>query len=168
MFIIPRLGEKITFGMYDFPSRKQNGVYKLNVTGKICVHDVEGVAIHQEYSESGITEEETIFAQLSDSHCKYLGGLTCDKNGNQNLITFLDSNFEDNFGIGENNCGFPTHRIAEGRIQQNEKGLVMPADEDISDIVGSFKISFNDKTYETVRLVDYQRVPLEECCMNTI
>lgn len=157
MFIIPRLGEKITFGMYDFPSRKQNGVYKLNVTGKICIHDVEGVVIHKEYSETGISEEDTIFAQLSDSHCKYLGGITCDKNGKQNLITFLDSTFDDYFGIGEDNCGFPTHRIAEGRIQQKGEGLVMPEDDDISDIVGSFKISFGEKTYETVRLIDYQK-----------
>lgn len=157
MFVIPRLGEKITFGMYDFPSRKQNGVYKLNVTGKICIHDVEGVAIHKEYSENGMMEEGTIFAQLSDSHCKYLGGITCDKNGNQNLITFLDSNFDDYFGIGEDNCGFSTNRIVEGRIQQTEKGLVISEDDDISDIVGSFKISFGEKTYETVRLIDYQK-----------
>ena len=157
MFIIPRLGEKITFAMYDFPSRKQNGVYKLNVTGKICIHDVEGVVIHKEYRESGIVEEGTIFAQLSDSHCKYLGGITCDKNGKQNLITFLDSKFDDYFAIGEDNCGFPTQRIEEGRIQRNEKGLVMPVDGDISDIVGSFKISFSEKTYETVRLIDYQK-----------
>lgn len=157
MFIIPRLGEKITFGMYDFPSRKQDGIYKLNVTGKICIHDVKGVVIHKEYSENEILEEGTIFAQLSDSHCKYLGGITCDKYGNQNLITFLDSNFDDYFGIGEDNCGFPTHRIAESRIQQKEKGLVMPEDDDISDIVGSFKISFGEKTYETVRLIDYQK-----------
>ena len=31
MFVIPRMGENISFGMYDMPSRKQNGAYELKV-----------------------------------------------------------------------------------------------------------------------------------------
>lgn len=157
MFIVPRVGEKISFGVYDFPSRKQNGVYMLNVTGNICIHDVDGVAIQKKYCNAGIPEESTVFACLTDSHCKYLGGITCDNNGNQNLITFLDNNFDDYFGIGEDNCGFPTHRKAEGKIQQNKDGLIILGDDDVSDIVGSFAITIGEKTYETVRLIDFQK-----------
>ena len=156
MLVIPRLGEKITFGMYDIPSRKQNGVYKLNVTGKIVIHGIEGVAVNKEYSESSISEKSTVFAQLTDSHCKYLGGITCDKSGSQHLITFLDSNFDDYFGIGEDNCGFMTHRIPENKIKQTSEGLVIGED-DISDIVGSYKVVFEAKEYETVRMIDFQK-----------
>lgn len=155
MFVIPRLGEKISFGMYDIPSRKKNGVYNLNVTGKIAIHGIEGVAINREYSETSISEKNTVFAQLTDTNCKYLGGITCDKNGNQYLITFLDNNFDDYFGIGEDNCGFVTHRIPENKIKQTPEGLVIGED-DISDIVGSYKVIFEGKVYETVRMIDFQ------------
>lgn len=156
MFIIPRMGETLSFAMYDFPSRKQNGFYKMSVTGKIQLHGIEGVIIQKEYHEVSEAEENIVYAQLTDTHCKYLGGMSVDKNGVQRITTFLDSDFEEYYGIGEDNCGFPTHRMAEGRIRQTEDGLVMPVEEDISDVVGSFKITFNNKVYETVRLIDYQ------------
>lgn len=156
MFIIPRMGEMLSFAMYDFPSREQNGFYKMSVTGKIQLHGVEGVIIQKEYHEVSESEENIVYAQLTDTHCKYLGGMSVDKNGVQRITTFLDSDFEEYYGIGEDNCGFPTHRVAEGKIRQTEDELVMPVEEDISDIVGSFKITFNNKVYETVRLIDYQ------------
>ena len=156
MFIIPRIGETITFGMYDLPSRKQNGFYQLSVTGKIRLHDVDGVIINKEYHDSSVSEKSTVYAQLTDTHCKYLGGVNFNQNGEQIIITFLDSDFDDYYGIGEDNCGFPTHRISEGKICQTPDGLSMSVENDISDIVGCFKITMNNKAYETVRIIDYQ------------
>ncbi len=156
MFIIPRIGETISFGMYDFPSRKQNGFYQLSVTGKIRLHGIEGVIIQEEYRDLSVSQKSTVYARLTDTHCKYLGGMNFNENGVQQIITFLDSDFDDYYGIGEDNCGFPTHRISEGRIRQTSDGLSMPIETDISDIVGSFKITLNNKVYETVRIVDYQ------------
>lgn len=156
MFIIPRIGENISFGMYDMPSRKQNGVYKLSVTGKVVLHGIEGVAIQKSYREETTAEETTVFAQLTDTHCKYLGGISFDKDGNQKITTFLDSDFDDYFGIGDDNCGFPTHRKPEGKMIQTDEGLFMPVENDISDIVGRFKITLDHVVYDTVRLIDYE------------
>ena len=156
MFVIPRLGQKVLFGMYDMPSRNQNGVYELSVTGKVTLHGVEGVYIQKKYYENTPVEETTVFAQLTDSHCRYLGGVSTDKNGVQKIITFLDSEFNDYYGIGEDNCGFPTHRKEEGIIKQTEKGLALPSGDDVSDIVGRFTISINGISYDTVRLIDFQ------------
>ena len=156
MFIIPRIGETVSFGMYDMPCRKQNGVYKLSVNGKIVLHGVEGVSIQQSYNEVAVAEETTVFAQLTNTHCKYLGGISCDKSGCQKITTFLDADFDNYFGIGEDNCGFPTHRKAEGVIKHTDEGLVMPVEDDISDIVGRFRITLGNTVYDTVRLIDYE------------
>ena len=128
----------------------------MKVTGKVKLHGIEGVSIQKKYSEDAIIEETTVFAQLTDTHCKYLGGVSVDKNGNQKITTFLDAEFDEDYGIGEDNCGFPTHRKAEGIIRQTDKGLVAPVESDASDIVGRFRITFNGTVYDTVRLIDYQ------------
>jgi len=156
MLIIPRIGETISFGMYDLPSRKQNGVYHLSVTGKIHLHGIEGVIIQEEYHDALVSEKSVVYAQLTDTNCKYLGGMDYDDNGNQQIITFLDDNFGDCYGIGEDNCGFPINRVSEGKIQETAEGMVFSVDTDTSDIVGCFKVTLGEKVYETVRLVDFQ------------
>lgn len=156
MFIIPRMGETVSFGIYDMPERNQNGIFQLNVTGKIAVHSIEGVTIQKKYQDDSTTEESTIFAQLTDSRCRYLGGVFTDQNGTQRITTFLDSDFHDNYGIGEDNCGFLTHRTTEGKIAETNQGLILPTEDDVSDIVGRYTVTINGTSYDTVRLIDYQ------------
>ena len=42
--IVPRLGEKLTWGMYDLPGRKLDVGYDMAVTGRARVHGLEGVS----------------------------------------------------------------------------------------------------------------------------
>lgn len=156
MFIIPRIGETISFGMYDMPERKQNGVYELSVNGRIVLHGIEGVTIQKHYKDDFTEEKSIAFAQLTDTHCRYLGGVFTDQNGVQKYSTFLDSDFHDDYGIGEDNSGFPTHRTAEGKIVETHAGLHLSVKDDISDIVGRFTVTINNVSYDTVRLIDYQ------------
>lgn len=44
-FLVPKLGEELSWGMYDIPSRKCNHIYDLKVTGKAKVHGIEGVEL---------------------------------------------------------------------------------------------------------------------------
>ena len=44
-FLVPKLGEKMSWGMYDIPSRKCSHVYDMQVTGKAKVHGIEGVEL---------------------------------------------------------------------------------------------------------------------------
>ena len=44
-FIVPKEGEKISWGMYDLPSRKLDISYEMAVTGPARVHGLDGVAI---------------------------------------------------------------------------------------------------------------------------
>ena len=89
MFIIPAENEKISFAMFDFPKRNYSGQYNLKVIGKINIHGIEGVEIKSHYKEKKHTEDRLIFAQLTETHCRYLGGESV-KNGCRKIVTFLD------------------------------------------------------------------------------
>ena len=156
MFIIPKRREECSFALYDFPERKQSGVYKLKVVGDVVIHGVRGVEIESEYRENDIVEKRTIFAQLTDTHCRYLGGIHTDRNGARCVVTFLDDAFEDSYGIGENNCGFPIEKSCAGLFRETKDGLQVELKDDICDICGRYKINIGDKTYDTVRILDVQ------------
>lgn len=156
MFIIPRMGETVSFGMYDMPERKHNGTFELSVNGQIVLHGIEGVTIQKTYKDDVTTEISTVFAQLTDTHCRYLGGIFTGPKGVQKFTTFLDPDFHDDYGIGEENGGFLTHRTTAGTIIETDNGLILPTEDDVSDIVGRYTVTINDVSYDTVRLVDHQ------------
>ena len=158
MLIIPRIGEKLSFGMYDLPERKLTGLYHLAVTGNVIIHGIRGVEIASEYLDAdGSKEENIIFARLTDSHCRYLGGMSVDKDGLRRITTFLDGDsFSEAYAIGEDNCGFEVERRPKGIITACDNGLVTNAKDDVSDIVGRYTVMINGKTYDTVRLIDMQ------------
>ena len=57
-FLVPRLGEKLSWGMYDMPSGKCDHYYDMEVTGRAEVHGIEGVElIAREASYSAKTEK---------------------------------------------------------------------------------------------------------------
>lgn len=160
MFIIPKLGEKRSFALYDLPDRKQSGTYQLTVKGNVVIHGVQGVEIESEYTEKQTTVKKTIFAQLTDAHCRYLGGMQIDPNGTRRIVTFLDDSFGDSYEIGEDNCGFPTERTGLGLFRETEGGLSVDMTGDISDICGRFQVKIGEKTYDTVRILDIQMASL--------
>ncbi|MBQ9768137.1 MAG: sigma-70 family RNA polymerase sigma factor [Lachnospiraceae bacterium] len=160
MFIIPRIGEKRAFALYDLPERKCTGIYRLSVKGNVVIHDVQGVEIESEYTEKQSTERKTIFAQLTDTHCRYLGGMHTDDTGMLRIVTFLDAQFADSYEVGEDNCGFPTERTEQKLFTETENGLVVDLTEDVSDICGRFLVKIGQKTYDTVRILDIQTVSL--------
>ncbi len=45
-FLVPRLGERLTWGMYDIPSRRLGEYDVSEVVGRAEVHGIEGVEIH--------------------------------------------------------------------------------------------------------------------------
>lgn len=116
-FLVPKLGEKLTWGMYDIPSRKCSHVYDMKVTGKAKVHGIEGVELtarEASYSNKKEVINRTFVAQLTDTHCRYLATLRNDGDI-RNYITFLDGDeFMPNWGFGEDNCGNETNLSRKG------------------------------------------------------
>ncbi|MCI9449164.1 MAG: sigma-70 family RNA polymerase sigma factor [Clostridiales bacterium] len=158
-FLVPKLGEKLTWGMYDIPSRKCSRVFDMKVTGKAKVHGIEGVELtakEASYSDKNDVIDRTFVAQLTDTHCRYLATLRNDGDV-RNYITFLDGEeFIPNWGFGENNCGNETNLSPKGDISR-EDSIVTSANKDfLLDIVGRYELTINGKIYDTVCVMDIE------------
>lgn len=158
-FLVPKLGEELSWGMYDIPSRKCKHVYDLKVTGKAKVHGIEGVELTaREAGYSGKKEliNRTFVAQLTDTHCRFLATLRTDGDV-RNYITFLDGDdFLSCWGFGEDNCGNETNLSPKGDIKR-EGNVVTSLDKQfLLDIVGRYTITINGKSYDTVCVIDIE------------
>ncbi len=158
-FLVPKLGEELSWGMYDMPSRKCNHIYDLKVTGKAKVHGIEGVELtarEASYSKKNEVINRTFVAQLTDTHCRYLATLRTDGDV-RNYITFLDGDdFLSCWGFGEDNCGNETNLSPKGDIKR-EGNVVTSLDKKfLLDIVGRYTITINGKSYDTVCVIDIE------------
>lgn len=154
--IIPRLDEKVTWGSYDIPSRKMNDYTEASVIGKAEVHGIEGVEIlaKQYDCRSNKTTERHFVAQLTDTHCRYLAEGHIH-NGVHKYFTFLDGEiFMNNWGFGEDNCGYETCVIPRGTVKRVDNKIEVERQGELVDIVGRYTITINGKTYDTVCVMD--------------
>lgn len=156
-FLVPRLGEKLSWGMYDVPSRKCSHVYDMEVTGKASVHGIEGVELtarEAAYSDKQDVIQRTFVAQLTDTHCRYLAAVRTDGDV-RNYITFLDGEeFLTNWGFGEDNCGNEIHLSPKGDIQRTNDVVVSRDRNFLLDIVGRYTVAIGDRSYDTVCVMD--------------
>lgn len=158
-FLVPKLREKLSWGMYDMPSRKCDHIYDMAVTGKAEVHEIEGVELtarESDYSQKQEVINRTFIAQLTDTHCRYLASLRTE-NGVRKYITFLDGDaFLPNWGFGENNCGNETHIEAKGDIVR-DSNIINSADKPfLLDIVGRYTVMIGEKEFDTVCVMDIE------------
>ena len=158
-FLVPKLGEKLTWGMYDIPSRKCSHVYDMKVTGKAKVHGIEGVELtarEASYSDKKEVINRTFVAQLTDTHCRYLATLRNDGDV-RNYITFLDGDeFMPNWGFGEDNCGNETNLSPKGDIMRDGMVVTCANKNFLLDIVGRYTVTINGKAYDTVCVMDVE------------
>ena len=158
-FLIPKLGERLSWGMYDIPSRKCSHVYDMQVTGKAKVHGIEGVELtarEASYSDKNEVINRTFVAQLTDTHCRYLATLRNDGDV-RNYITFLDGDeFMLNWGFGEDNCGNETNISVKGDIQRVGNSVTSVNKDFLLDIVGRYTVTIGGKRYDTVCVMDIE------------
>ena len=158
-FLVPKLGEKLSWGMYDIPSRKCSHVYDMQVTGKAKVHGIEGVELtarEASYSDKNEVINRTFVAQLTDTHCRYLATLRNDGDV-RNYITFLDGDeFMLNWGFGEDNCGNETNLSVKGDIQRVGNSVTSANKDFLLDIVGRYTVTIGGKSYDTVCVMDIE------------
>lgn len=160
--IIPKLGEKLSWGLYDAKSHKLTEHTDMEVVGKAEVHGIEGVEIvamqydSENYYRTGcITEIERRFvAQLTDTHSRLLAE-SHTEDGVKKYYTFLDGDsFLDNWGFGENNCGNETQLHAKGLITRSENVITGAVNPGTLDVVGRYTVTINGKSYDTVCVMD--------------
>lgn len=158
-FLVPKLGEKLSWGMYDIPSRMCSHIYDMKVTGRARVHGIEGVELtarEASYSDKEDVIERTFVAQLTDTHCRYLATLRNDGDV-RNYITFLDGEeFMPNWGFGEDNCGNETNLSPKGIIRREGTVVTSEKRDFLLDIVGRYTVTIGGKSYDTVCVMDIE------------
>lgn len=161
-FLVPKLGEKLSWAMYDFPEKKRTELCQMEVVGKAEVHGIEGVEIVAvETDPMGCNSaggqkkvERRFVAQLTDSHCRLLAE-SHEENGVKRYYTFLDGeNFLANWGFGEDNCGNEIHISPKGDITREGNAIAAKEKEFLLDVVGRYNVTISGKTYDTVCIVD--------------
>ncbi len=162
--LVPRVGEKLAWGLYDMPSGKRTEYTVMEAIGKAEVHGIEGVEITavqygaEDYYRTGsVNEMERRFvAQLTDTHCRYLAESHVE-NGVRKLYTFLDGDaFLNNWGFGAENCGNEVNLHAKGSLRRTEQEIVGTLQKETVDIVGRYDVTINGRTYDTVCVMDVQ------------
>lgn len=161
-FIVPRLGEKLTWAAYDWPERRRTETMTLQVTGKAQVHGIEGVEIActeydpMECNSAGGQNpvSRTLVAQLTDTHCRLLAE-SHTEDGVKRYYTFLDGDeFLNNWGFGEDNCGNEIALKPKGDITRSGSTVIAKDKTFLLDVVGRYAVTINGKTYDTVCVAD--------------
>ena len=161
-FLVPKLGEKLSWAMYDFPAKKRTELCEMEVTGKAEIHGIEGVEIVSLETDpmdcnsaGGQTKVERRFvAQLTETHCRLLAE-SHTENGVKHFYTFLDGEpFLGNWGFGEDNCGNEIDIAPKGDILRKGKEITAKDKEFLLDVVGRYDVTIGGKTYDTVCVID--------------
>lgn len=162
--LVPRLGEKLTWGLYEMPSRKRTEYTEMKAIGKVEIHGIEGVEISaiqfnaEDYYRTGSVDkmERRFVAQLTDTHCRYLAESHVE-NGVRKLYTFLDGDeFIHNWGFGEDNCGNEVNLTAKGLLVRNGNEIVGHTEKETVDVVGRYTVTMGSQSYDTVCVMDIQ------------
>ena len=162
--IVPRLGEKLTWGLYDFPSRKRTEHCEMEVVGKAEVHGIEGVEIvaiqyeTEDYYRTGALDrsERHFVAQLTNTHSRYLAESHVE-DGIRKCYTFLDGDpFINNWGFGPDNCGNEVNLHPKGLLFRDGNVITGTTAKEIVDVVGRYKVTIGGKEYDTVCVMDIE------------
>lgn len=161
-FIVPRLGEKLSWAMYDFPERIRTEADDMAVVGRAMVHGIEGVEIEvkthapmvsNQTGDSTEYVQRSFVTQLTDTHCRILSE-THEKGGVKYMYTFLDGDdFLNNWGFGEDNCGSETHLAPKGLITRDGNALATHTAAPALDVVGRYTVTIGGRSYDTLCVV---------------
>ncbi len=154
-FIIPRIGEEISFASYDLPKRNITEKITLKATSPAVVHGIEGIEISACSDLKKDSSSHIYYTQLTDSHCRWLGESYTDKNGIKHLLTFLDGDkFISEWGFGEDNCGSETHLHSKGDIKRSGKRILTTDKKYLMDVVGRYYVEIRGTKYDTICLME--------------
>lgn len=162
--IVPRLGEKLSWAMYDFPERTRTSWCEIEAVGRAEVHGIEGVEIKAiqhgdgDDRDPGFDDnmEHRFIAQLTDTHSRYLAESHME-NGIRKCYTFLDGDvFLNNWGFGEDNCGNEVNLVGKGLLHRDEAEVTAPIAREILDVVGRYAVTILGKVYDTVCVMDLE------------
>ena len=163
-FMIPKLGEKLSWAMYDWPEKTRSEGYELEVVGRASVHGIEGVEIaavehgggQHESKPSSRSITRNFVAQLTETHCRFLSQ-THYEGEVKRLVTFLDGDdFLYNWGFGEDNCGNEVNLAPKGLIQRDGNVITTKDVPFLLDVVGRYTVTISGKAYDCLCVIDVE------------
>lgn len=163
-FLVPKLGERLNWAIYDFPKRNRTEYVEMQVVGKAEIHGIEGVEITaKQYAPMNCNKtdndklaERSFIAQLTDTHCRFLAESHIS-GGVRKCYTFLDGDdFIPNWGFGENNCGNEVNISAKGNIVRSGSEIKAADKPFLLDVVGRYEVKIGGKAYETICVMDIE------------
>ncbi|MBR3929198.1 MAG: sigma-70 family RNA polymerase sigma factor [Clostridia bacterium] len=162
--IVPREGETLSWGLYDQPGGKRTEYTEMKVVGKCEIHGIEGVEIKavqhdaENYYRTGSINkiERTFFAQLTDTHSRYLAESHVE-NGVRKMFTFLDGDsFLNNWGYGEDNIGNETNLQRKGVLHRKGNVVTGGSGNVTMDVVGRYEVEIAGKKFDTILVMDVE------------
>lgn len=162
--IVPREGETLSWGLYDQPGGRRTEYTDMKVVGKCEIHGIEGVEIkavqhdaENYYRTGSINEiERTFFAQLTDTHSRYLAESHVE-DGVRKLYTFLDGDsFLNNWGYGEDNIGNETNLYRKGILTRKGNIITGGSGCVTMDVVGRYEVEIAGRKYDTILVMDIE------------
>lgn len=157
--IVPRLNETAIFARYVYPQKTIRDIVELSVVGEAEIHGIECVHIeaHQystEYQPDHYDKIQHFAAQITDTHTRLLAEWH-DDNGVFRQSTFMDGDsFLDIYGCGENNIGKEIYLRPKNTITKSGSKITILKSDSFYDVVGSYIVTINERSYETVLIVD--------------
>ena len=91
-FIVPKVGEKLNWGLYDFKSGLLENYFEMKAVCKAVVHGEEGVEVETVQTWEGNREERTFVMQLKDGRFIVIDGGMSDPQDRAHLYEYLCSN----------------------------------------------------------------------------
>ena len=160
--IVPRLGETLSWGLFEQPGGVRTEYCEIEVVGKAEVHGIEGVEIaavqynSEDYYRTGSIDrsERRFIAQLTDTHCRVLAESHMEDGVRKNY-TFLDGDaFLDNWGCGEDNCGAEVLQRQTGTLKREGNVITSAEGAGTVDVVGRYTVKLNGREYDTICVMD--------------
>ncbi len=159
--IVPRLNEMAAFARYVYPQKMIRDIVELEVIGKAEIHGINCVHIeaHQyssEYQPDQYSKVNHFAAQITDTHTRLLAEWHED-DGVFRQSTFMDGDsFFDIYGCGENNIGKEIYLRPKHAMTKIGNEITILNDESFYDVVGSYTVTINSRSYDTVLIVDVE------------
>ncbi|MDR2505568.1 MAG: hypothetical protein LBD16_05610 [Oscillospiraceae bacterium] len=151
-FFIPKLGEKLSWAIYDQPSGERREQYATESVGRAVIHGIEGVEVAavETRADGSHGTDRTFVAQLTEAHSRILAESHVS-GGVRHFYTFLDGDdFLPNWGFGEDNCGNDIHPVPK----DSTRNFVDIQKFDAADSVRKYVLRFKSRNYSTVCTVD--------------
>lgn len=153
-FIVPRQGQRLNWAIYDCPGKTMSEQYRMQVTGKVRIHGIEGVEITAAETSAKPGTERVFAAQLTETHCRFLAE-SHNEYGERHVTTFLDADeFLPRWGFGADNLGKETNLTPRGLIQRLGDRVTSEEGAETVDIVGRYKLRLGSKTFDTICVMD--------------